>query len=155
MDAGIDEVQVTAPRLAQILSTRLHLNVDERTIRRWAKAGKLTPLKNDDAEEVDEDGKTIYRFNARHAIDEAARMDRECPTCGRLWSGIGDVCGRCYATVNHGQPRYSERPDGVWVKVSSVPPRPVKSWPRTPVEDDICEHSDLPKAWCACRMHAV
>ena len=150
MNANLDTGHVRAPRLAQILSTRLHIHVDERTIRRWAKTGKITPVKTD----TDENGKPGYWFDPRTSIDEAARMDRECPACGRLWSGVGDVCGRCYATINHGQPKYAERPDrasftvGTLVKVHKV------LVPKLDAESDVCAKSDLPMAWCACGHHA-
>lgn len=150
MNADLDTGRVRAPRLAQILSTRLHVNVDERTIRRWAKSGKITAAEVD----TDENGKPAYWFDPRTCMDEAARMDRQCPTCGRLWSGIGDVCGRCYATINHGQPRYADRPnraDATYAPVVRVP-RVVVG--KAAAEADVCHMSDLPMAWCACGRHA-
>ncbi len=143
----VDAVRATA--LAAILSDRLKVTVNERTIRRWCAGGRLTPLVAFGPQPL----KPNYWFDARRAVEEVALMDRPCSTCGRPWSGKGAVCGRCYATVTHASPRYAEPRNMMTpVKVQMVRlPDP----PRVEDEKVLCPGSDLPVAWCGCRRHAV
>lgn len=143
---------VRAITLASILADRLKVTVTERTIRNWCRYGRLSPLVPF-GPEPNPNGKPSYWFDVRRAVEEVALMDRPCSMCGRLWSGKGAVCGRCYATVAHSPAKYAE-PRGVMVpiRVSRVRlPDP----PKADGEEVLCSGSDLPVAWCSCRLHAV
>lgn len=145
------EEPLTSAAIAKKLSMQLGVTVNERTLRRWAAAEKITRWEPYGPQVED----PPYLFLASKVIDEVACMDRQCPTCGKLWSGRGNVCYRCYAVVAGGTPRYAEKGDGQWVKVAPIPPRKIKAVVgRLPIENDVCEMSDLPKSWCACGLHA-
>lgn len=143
----VEAVRATA--LAAILADRLKVTVTERTIRNWCRDGRLSPLVAF-GPQPNPEGKPSYWFDARRAVEEVALMDRPCSLCGRLWSGRGAVCGRCYTTVAHSRATYTDREDGQWVATGQV----VQSEPALQVcsivERARCSYSDLPKAWCAC-----
>lgn len=143
---------VSAQELATILAARLKVTVTERTVRNWARVGRLTPW-IPFGPQPDPEWKPRYLFDARRAVEEVALMDRPCTMCGRLWSGRGPVCGRCYLVVSNANPAYAEPRDTmVPIKVHR---EKVLSAPKVAGERDRCTLSDLPVAWCACVNHAV
>lgn len=147
LGTNVETEAVRATALAAILASRLKVTVTERTVRNWARDGRITAV---DVFGPQPEGPS-YWFSPRTALDEVARMDRECPTCGRVWSGKGDVCVRCYATVHNARPIYAE-PRGVMtpIKVRRVLlPDP----PKFEGETKVCKMSDLPVAWCGCGRH--
>ena len=146
----LDQV-VGAADMAQIIFTSLHVQVTERTVRNWARQGRIThfvPFGPQPAE-------IRWWFAARSVLDEVARMDRDCPMCGRVWSGKGEVCSRCY---HHLQ---VSRPTRAQPKLST--PAPVSLRPARAIPDagdldrpERCHWSDLPLAQCACgRAHEM
>ena len=138
-----------AQALAAILADRLKVTVTERTIRNWCRDGRLTPLIAFGPQPL----KPRYWFDARRAVEEVALMDRPCTICGRLWSGRGAACGRCYAAVTHSRAQYAE-PRNMLAPVKVTVMR-LPDPPKRPEEATLCPGSDLPEAWCGCRRHAV
>ena len=91
---------LTPEQCVKMLSARLHVTITGRTLRNWIRAGRVTPLPIYGPEP-----KTPrYWLDPHSVLDEVARMDRECPTCGRQWSGAGVVCARCYQATLHATP---------------------------------------------------
>lgn len=145
---------VSAADMAQALHDRLHVTVTERTVRNWARAKRVTAFVPFGPEPKE----PRWWFEVRTVLDEVARMDRECPMCGRAWSGQGDVCSRCYAAMRVARSRYAEAKRPTPVALSLVGWCP---WPRNVVPDphdtdrpERCHWSDLPLNQCACgRQH--
>lgn len=146
---------VGAPDMARLLHQRLHLSVTERTVRNWARDGRIT----NHVPFGPQPRTPRWWFNVRVVLEEVSRMDRECPTCGQPWSGIGEVCSRCYAAQQHARPEHAERKPSTPVAVSLTGWCP---WPRDAVVRDShdtdrptrCHYSDLPIDQCACgRTH--
>ncbi len=154
---GITRREFVRPtELAVILEDRLGVKVTGRTIRNWAREGRVTPMPmlgpvEDPETPPRPDRVPAYWFEVRMALDEVARMDRECPTCGRIWSGVGVVCGRCWHAT-HGV-RAALAPERPQIVVGSVAPAPARLQICVLDERVRCEWSDLPKAWCACGRH--
>lgn len=147
---------VGAVDLARILHDRLHITVTERTVRNWAREGRITPHTP-----FGPQPKTPrWWFNPRDVLDEVARMDRQCPMCGRVWSGQGDVCSRCYGAMQSARPRQRSEHRHTPAARSLTGWCP---WPRNVVPDshdtdrpERCHWSDLPLDQCACgREHAA
>lgn len=150
---GISPVEgiVGAVRMAEILHDRLHITVNERTVRNWARWGRITAF----VPFGPQPQTPRWWFDARATLDEVARMDRECPSCGRGYQGVGDVCARCYTAMQDARP--------TWAKRRKHAPAPVQRHPRRILSDphdtdrpDRCHWSDLPLTQCACgRPHRV
>lgn len=149
---GVAEVEVAnASRMAEILSLRLRVTVTERTVRNWARDGRISPM----VPFGPQPARARWWFDARTVLAQVARMDRECPTCGRLWSGEGKVCGRCWSAQRDAQATYSD----------DVPAYPVVPHVRRApkprpdlVQDERstrCTYSDLPLRWCGCGREHV
>ena len=144
----LDEV-VSAVDMARIVFTSLHVRVTERTIRNWARAERITRFVPFGPQPQD----VRWWFSARSVLDEVARMDRDCPMCGRVWSGAGEVCSRCYHAMESARPRHAEpkRPTPV---ASNLRPRHVVPDRNDTDRPQRCHFSDLPLNQCACgRRH--
>lgn len=146
----LDEV-VSAGIMARVIFTSLHVQVTERTVRNWARQGRITPFTPFGPQPLE----VRWWFAARSVLDEVARMDRDCPMCGRVWSGQGEVCSRCYHDLMVARPTRA--------KPKAATPAPVSLRPARVVPDGIdldrperCHWSDLPLAQCACgRSHEM
>lgn len=140
---------VTAAVIAELLHDRLHMKVSHRTVLNWAKAGRIT-MHVAFGPQPETPRYTVRSvFDARLVLDEATRMWRECPMCGLLWHGRGDVCARCYATMQTAQTRYADPREPY--PVVKIPRRLVViESPRDTDRPDRCHFSDLPTRWCAC-----
>ena len=147
--------------MTQILADRLHVTVSESQLRRWASQGRVRvhvpfgPIPNPTKT-------SRIWFNVREALDDVATANRECPTCGRTYSGAGLTCAHCYGAARNG-PRFVD---------NTPPPYPARVLPATPnppqpaypscairmrpgymAQQERCSHTDLPAAWCACATH--
>lgn len=143
------EEAVRAPEMARRLATSLHVTVTERTVRNWAREGRITALVPFGPQPKE----PSYWFDPRLVLDEVARMDRECPMCGRVWSGRGDVCSRCWKAMRTARPSHAteHRPTPAPVSLRGWCPLPKVV--RDPHDDDRpqrCHYSDLPLDQCAC-----
>lgn len=149
---GIDTLPtqpVTAAVIAELLHDRLHMKVSHRTVLNWARAKRIT-MHVAFGPQPEEPRYTVRSvFDARLVLDEATRMWRECPMCGLLWHGRGDVCARCYSAMQVAQKRYAEPKEAY--PVVSVPRRlVVVASPTDTDRPNRCHYSDLPTQWCAC-----
>ena len=149
MGMAVDEESVRSYDIAHMLAQRLKMTVTERTVRNWARDERIAVVHQFGPQPQ----KPNYWFNPRIVLGQVARMDRDCPMCGRIWSGEGEVCSRCYHAMRSATPRKAEpkRPTPAAV---SLRPRHV-----VPDRDDTdrpnrCHWSDLPLNQCACgRRH--
>jgi len=145
----LPKMPVTAAVIAELLHDRLHMRVSHRTVLNWARAGRIT-MHVAYGPQPEEPRYTVHSvFDARLVLDEATRMWRECPMCGLLWHGRGDICSRCYTASQVAQKRYAE-PKEAYPIVRISRPRIVVEAPRDDLRPDRCEFSDLPTRWCAC-----
>jgi hypothetical protein len=137
---------VGAVAMAKILHERLHVTITERTVRNWARDGRVAafiPFGPQPRE-------PRWWFEPRTVLDEVARMNRECPTCGRDLQGFGEVCGPCYTKIQDARP--------VQAEPKRHTPAPIQLFPRRVVVPDShdtdrptrCHYSDLPVNQCAC-----
>jgi hypothetical protein len=136
--------------IADLLSNRLHIRVTYRTVLNWARSNRITMhvAFGPQPEHPRFTSKSV--FDARLVLDEAAHMWRECPMCGLLWHGRGDICARCYAASQVTQARWAEpRSD---YPIISAPRRQTLTVvaPRDDLRPERCPYSDLPTEWCAC-----
>ena len=138
--------------LARALRERLHVTVTERTLRTWARDGRITPHTPFGPIEDPARPRRAWWFDLRRVLDEVALMDRACTLCGRLFSGRGPTCLRCLATMHVGPIFTPERPAYTvrTVPADPTPPRPLE---RALSERDRCDATDLPVAWCGCKRH--
>jgi len=145
MGKAVDEESVRATEVAHMLAQRLKMTVTERTIRNWARDERITVV-----HQFGPQPKTPrYWFNPRVVLDQVAHMDRECPMCGRVWSGQGEVCARCYHAMQEARPQHAEP------KVRTPAPRNLRPVRVVPDRHDTdrperCHFSDLPLTQCAC-----
>lgn len=149
---------VNSADMARLLYQQLHVAVSEQTVRRWGRDGRITPFTPFGPQPK----KPRWWFQPRVVLDEVAHMDRECPTCGQPWSGVGEVCSRCYTAQRNARPEHAERKPATPAPISLVwPLAGWCRWPRNVVPDshdtdrpDRCHYSDLPIDQCACgRIH--
>lgn len=148
---GITPDQIMgAMDLAKILHDRLHVTVGERTIRNWARDGRIpahTPFGPQPLA-------PRWWFDPRAVLDSVARMDRECPKCGRMWQGFGDVCSRCYKDTQEAKPSWAQRKGPTRAPISLRPRRVVVADSHDTDRPTRCHFSDLPTNQCACgRRH--
>ena len=139
---------VTAQAIADLLLTRLHMRVSYRTVLNWARADRITMHVAFGPQPEQRRFTTKSVFDARMVIDEATRLWRECPMCGLLWQGVGDICSRCYAASQVAQTRYAEPKEIYPVRFVSRPK--VVPVPRDDTRPQRCPYSDLPTQMCAC-----
>lgn len=145
-----DEV-VGSVEMARQIFVRLHVRISERTVRNWARSGRIKrfiPFGPEPRE-------IRWWFSVRSVLDEVAHMDRECPMCGRLWSGTGEVCLGCYQAMRTATRRYAEPKLPTPAAISLRPVRVVPDSHNTD-RPERCHFSDLPMNQCACgRAHRV
>lgn len=143
----------TIPQLVPILRARLHVEVSERTLRRWASRLQITPIQVPVGPQP-----RHRRFEVRDVLDEVARMGRECVVCGQPWHGRSDVCTRCIGAVRDARPSVAD--DSQPYPLGSVV---VQSRPLAATAEGLltlrehlavrCEETGSPQAWCACGRH--
>jgi len=134
------------PALVAVLRDRLHVTVTDRTLRNWHRDQRITALRPFGPEP------RFPRFDPRRVLDEVASLSRQCPTCGTIWDGKGELCVRCYVAMQDARPLYAEpkRPTPVARSL-----RPVRVVPDSHDTDrpERCHYSDLPVGQCACGRH--
>jgi hypothetical protein len=142
---GVPDEVVDAEEMARRIFDSLHIRVTGRTVRNWVRGGRISPFVPFGPQPLN----PPWRFLARSVLDEVARMDRDCPKCGRIWSGEGDVCPACWYAMQSAVPRKAEP--------KRHTPAPISLRPRHEVPDshdtdrpDRCHYSDLPIDQCAC-----
>lgn len=145
---GVQDEVVGAQEMAGRIFDSLHIRVTERTVRNWARTGRITPF----VPFGPQPNQPRWWFAARSVLDEVARMDRDCPTCGRIWSGEGQVCPACWYAMQGASPRKAEPKRHTPAPISL---RPVRVVPDSHDTDrpDRCHYSDLPMDQCACGHH--
>lgn len=157
---------VRAPEMARILSDRLKVNVTERTVRNWARDGRIAPFTPFGPQPDPKHPR--WFFDVRTVVAQVALMDRDCPMCGRLWSGEGSVCARCWNALRDANSQKAE-PRPAYPIVAHAP-KP-ETIPAAFSEDERldvdpitgrgkaaprCAYSDMPIRWCGCgRRHKV
>ena len=156
---GIEHERILTPaEAAQLLASRLGVEVTERTVRNWARTGRVTPWRPF-GPEPDPD-RPRWFFHERDLLDEVARMDRECVLCGTIHSGTHSLCLRCLSTTWRNTPAYAEEKAVVGHDVVRREPRrrphPTEQGLTALVQqlDTWCDFGDLPAAWCGCGRHA-
>lgn len=134
----------SGPELARILTQRMAVTVDERTIRRWRTSGKIHA--------IEPFGPQTYapRFDVRAVLTEVATFDHECILCGRSMTRASDLCLACLSTTSTAKPRRAETPAYVIGTVALAEPAVLACDLR---ERTRCQWSDLPVTWCACGRH--
>ena len=137
--------------LVSALRSRLHMEVTERTLRNWARAGQITA--HVPFGPIEDPGKPrrAWWFDLGAAIEDVAMMYRECAMCSGPLRGRGTMCLRCLATMHDGPIFLAEKPAYVVGSVApaSPPPLPMRS-----LDERVrCDLTDMPVRWCGCATH--
>ena len=137
--------------LVSALRSRLHMEVTERTLRNWARAGQITA--HVPFGPIEDPGKPrrAWWFDLGAAIEDVAMMYRECAMCSGPLRGRGTMCLRCLATMHDGPIFLAEKPAYVVGSVApaSPPPLPLRS-----LDERVrCDLTDMPVRWCGCATH--
>ena len=140
---------VPAREMAAILSQRLHLAVTDRTLRNWASVGRVNGRQAEGPEPA-RGWRRPWLFEVRQVLDAVALMDRECPMCGRMWSGRGSACLRCVQAMSD-RPLFAEERPAYPVKHLAIASTPETQAPAALLPR--CGMSGLPAAWCGCSRH--
>ena len=140
---------VPAREMAAILSQRLHLAVTDRTLRNWASVGRVNGRQAEGPEPA-RGWRRPWLFEVRQVLDAVALMDRECPMCGRTWSGRGSACLRCVQAMSD-RPLFAEERPAYPVKHLAIASTPETQAPAALLPR--CGMSGLPAAWCGCSRH--
>lgn len=153
---GLPTHPVSVHEMTELLYQRLHVRITHRTLLNWTRHGKVTQVVAFGPQPLHVRVTNHSVYDARIVLYEASRMDRECPMCGSVWAGRGEVCGRC-SQVSQIR-RYAE--DKPAFTVVSVPRRIVVDMRQVdgPCDDDRpgrCHFSDLWEDQCACGRHAT
>jgi hypothetical protein len=158
---------VTPAEMVDILHRRIGYTVTERTLRNWERAGRVQRWLAFGPQLE----KPPLRLLPKAVLAAVTRMWRECPGCGKEWSGIGEVCSECQwsmrAAPSIAEPKAAYAVVPVGTRPTLVtPPVLVGPWHavcwhqscararETQPQPTRCEWSDLPLSQCACGRHA-
>ena len=149
---GLPSLPVGVHEMTDLLYQRLHIRVTHRTLLNWTRHGKVTQHVAFGPQPLHPRVTNHSAYDARIVLYEVTRLDRECPMCGRIWSGRGEVCGKC-STVSLVR-RYAEEKPAYTVR--TVPRRltVVVDDPHDTDRPQRCHWSDLIEDQCACGRHA-
>lgn len=147
---------LTPAEASATLASRLGIEVNERTVRRWASTYRIRQVEVFGPQPKN----PRYWFNERDLLEDVAHMDRECVLCGTIHSSTHPLCLRCLSATWRNTPRYADERPLVGTGTTSRVVRRISPTPegtRRLVEqlDQWCSFGELPKAWCACGRHAV
>ena len=145
---------LTPAEAAAVIAAKLDINVNERTVRRWAGSKRIQQVHVFGPQPET----PRYWFDERTLLEDVALMDRECVLCGAIHSGDQQLCLRCLSATWRNTPKYADDRPVVTVGATAVKARPF-----TPTVQGLttlaaqvvhtCTFSDLPIAWCGCGRH--
>lgn len=153
---GVTRERIIGPvEAAACLANHYGMEVNERTVRRWAGSGRIS-------QHIPFGPQTEtprYWFDERTLLDDVARMDRECVLCGTIHSGGHQLCLRCLSTTWRNTPKYADDPQPVTSARTLTKRRELRATREGITRlveqlDQWCTFGDLPSAWCACGRHA-
>lgn len=151
LGVAVAEESVRASDMARILAERLEVTITERTVRNWARDERISVV----PQFGPQPNRPRYWFSPRAVVDEVARMDRDCPMCGRIWSGEGEVCPACWYAMQYAAPSKAKAKAPTRAPIPLLPRKVVVPDSHDTDRPERCHWSDLPTNQCACGRHAA